>query len=188
MWCEGPKGSWAEFPRCKWESVRVTLNLLGKTALVVYHCAIQPQQRLASTITFKFWNSCVKTNISSPSRLCLSFASSRVLVCLFRFHPRNLSPSFVHCDFWPFPSMCMCLLCYLSVWLSNTLGSSLSQATPCAAFLSCFVAWNISDVLLVMDNHSPKYFPVEFSHIFHDTFFPKKIIAMETTCAGKSLT
>ena len=40
-----------------------------------------------------------------------------------------------------------------------------------------------------MDSHSAQYLPVEFGHLFHGTFYPKKIkmVAMETACAGKSL-
>ena len=85
--------------------------------------------------------------------------------------------------------VCVFLLYYLSLCLSSTLGSSLTQATPCTVLLSSFVTWKIIDIFPLMNSHSAQYLPVEFSHLFHGTFYPKKIkmVAMETACAGKSL-
>lgn len=81
------------------------------------------------------------------------------------------------------------LLYYLSLWLSSTLGSSLTRATTYTVLLSSFVTWKIIDILPVTNSYSAQYLPVEFRHFFHGTFYPKKIkmVAMETACAGKSL-
>ena len=68
----------------------------------------------------------------------------------------------------------VCLLYYFSHRLSSTLGSSLIQATPCIVLLASFVTSKIFDILPVMNSHSAQCLSVEFSHIFHGIFFPKK--------------
>ena len=86
--------------------------------------------------------------------------------------------------------VCFCLLSYLSLWLSSTLDSPLAQATPFTVVLSFSVNYKIIDILPVMNSHSAHCLPVEFGHIFHAACCPKrskKMIAMETACARKSL-
>ena len=40
-----------------------------------------------------------------------------------------------------------------------------------------------------MNSYSAQCLPVEFGHLFHGTFYPKKqkMVAMKTACTGKSL-
>ena len=66
------------------------------------------------------------------------------------------------------------LLYYSSLRLSSTLGSYLTQATPCTVLLSSLVTCRIVDIFPVMNSHSAQYLPVEFNHLFHGTFYPKK--------------